>query len=294
MRGIASKCRDTPVEISLEKFEEMARGTEEGQRYCIRAKMSVDDPNKALRDPVIYRCNLTPHHRTGSTWKIYPTYDFACPLVDSLEGVTHALRTNEYRDRNPQYHWFQEKLGIRKVHVWDYSRINFVYTLLSKRKLQWFVTEGLVTGWDDPRFPTVRGIIRRGLTIEALKQYILMQGASQNALLLEWDKLWSLNKKVIDPVAPRFVALDQENICTVHINGAPAEPFFKDMPRHKKNTAVGTKQTVFAADIFLEQADAAQLQQGEEVISPLTCSSLPLDYFDGLGKCFCGKCSKGG
>jgi len=103
--GIASKRRDRTVEENLRVFEEMKKGSEEGLQHCIRAKMSVDNPNKALRDPVIYRCNVeTPHHRTGSKWKIYPTYDFACPVVDSYEGITHALRSTEYTDRNREYH----------------------------------------------------------------------------------------------------------------------------------------------------------------------------------------------
>jgi glutamyl-tRNA synthetase len=92
MDGIASKRRDLTPEENLARFEEMTNGTDEGKRWCIRAKMSVDNPNKAMRDPVIYRCNPTPHHRTGATWKVYPTYDFCCPIVDSMEGVTHALR----------------------------------------------------------------------------------------------------------------------------------------------------------------------------------------------------------
>lgn len=160
MNGVASARRELSPEESLAKFAEMATGSDEGKRWCIRAKMSVDDPNKALRDPVIYRVNDLPHHRTGTKYKIYPTYDFACPVVDSIEGVTHALRTNEYRDRNPQYQWMLDAVGLRKVDVWDFGRLAFVYTLLSKRKLKWFVENGYVSGWDDPRFPTVRGASR--------------------------------------------------------------------------------------------------------------------------------------
>lgn len=129
MDGIASARRDRTVEENLQLFtQEMKNATEIGKANCLRAKMSVDDNNKALRDPVIYRVNELPHHRTGSEWKIYPTYDFCCPVVDSIEGVTHALRTIEYRDRNPQYDWFLQKLQLRKVHVWDFARMNFVRT----------------------------------------------------------------------------------------------------------------------------------------------------------------------
>ncbi|RKP28054.1 tRNA synthetases class I, catalytic domain-containing protein [Syncephalis pseudoplumigaleata] len=265
MDGIASRCRDQSVEENMRRFDEMKRATEFGLTCCLRAKLSVDAKNKALRDPVIYRCNVQPHHLTGDRWKIYPTYDFACPIVDSLEGVTHALRTNEYRDRNPQYEWFLKALNLRWVHIWDYSRMNFVYTLLSKRKLQWFVDQGHVGGWDDPRFPTVRGIRRRGMTIEALRQYILMQGASQNQLLLEWDKLWALNKKVIDPVAPRHTAICQENCVVAKLIGAPETPEVRAVLKHKKNPEVGEKQTVYAAEVYLEQADAASFEQGEEI-----------------------------
>jgi glutamyl-tRNA synthetase len=149
MNGIPSKRRDASVEDSLAHFEEMKSGSEEGQKWCIRAKISPDDKNKTLRDPVIYRCNQTPHRRTGSTWKVYPTYDFTCPILDSVEGVTHALRTIEYRDRNPQYDWMLNAAKLRGVQIWDFARMNFVRTLLSKRKLTKLVDSGAVRGWDE-------------------------------------------------------------------------------------------------------------------------------------------------
>ncbi|POY72872.1 hypothetical protein BMF94_4032 [Rhodotorula taiwanensis] len=270
MNGVASKRRDLSPEESLARFAEMATGSAEGKRWCLRAKMSVDDPNKALRDPVIYRVNDLPHHRTGTRYKIYPTYDFACPVVDALEGVTHALRTNEYRDRNPQYQWMLDATKSRQVEVWDFGRLAFVYTLLSKRKLKWFVEEGHVGGWDDPRFPTVRGIRRRGMTVEAITQFMLQQGPSQAFLNLEWDSIWNTNKKVIDPVAPRFVALDKEGLVRVKIvsgegKPAPGQVESKEVLKHKKNPDVGTKTTFYADEIFVEQADAASFQQDEEV-----------------------------
>lgn len=172
---IESRCRNTSVEENLKLWKEMIAGTDRGTQCCVRGKLDMSNPNASLRDPVYYRCNPTPHHRVGSKYKVYPTYDFACPFVDSIEGVTHALRSSEYHDRNDQYYRVLEDMQLRRVHVWDFSRLNFVYTLLSKRKLQWFVDNGFVEGWHDPRFPTVQGIIRRGLTIEALKQFILSQ-----------------------------------------------------------------------------------------------------------------------
>lgn len=135
--------------------------------------------------------------------RVYPTYDFACPIVDAIENVTHTLRTTEYHDRDAQFYWLIEALGLRRPYIWEYSRLNMTHTVLSKRKLTWFVNEGLVDGWDDPRFPTVRGILRRGMTVEGLKQFIIAQGSSKSVVFMEWDKIWAFNKKVIDPVAIR-------------------------------------------------------------------------------------------
>lgn len=198
---------------------------------------------------------------------MYPTYDFACPVVDSLEGVTHALRTSEYRDRNPQYEWMLEATKVRKVEIWDYARINFTYTLLSKRKLKWFVEEGHVRGWDDPRFPTVRGIRRRGMTIEGLTQFMLLQGPSHALTNLEWDVIWTINKRIIDPVAPRYTAVDAKDVVTCAVSGpdCPSEPVSKPMPLHKKNPDVGEKQTTFSNEILIDQEDAKSFDQDEEI-----------------------------
>lgn len=195
MDGIPSKRRDALPEESLAHFKEMQAGTEEGKQWFIRAKISMSDPNKAMRDPVIYRCSPQPHHRTGDRWKVYPTYDFCCPIVDSIEGVTHALRTTEYNDRDAQYQWFIKALKLRGVYNWNFSRLNMVRTLLSKRKLTNFVNDGTVRGWDDPRMPTVRGIRRHGMTIPALQEFILRQGPSKNIVLQDWAAFWATNKK---------------------------------------------------------------------------------------------------
>ena len=169
MNKVDSKNRNNDIDENLRHFEEMKTGSSEGQKWYIRAKINMQDNNGAMRDPVIYRCSPEPHHRTGSTWKIYPTYDFACPLIDSHEGVTHALRTTEYNDRDAQYQWMLKALEVRHVYNWNFSRMSFIRTFLSKRKLTKLVDSGAVWGWDDPRFPTVRGIRRRGMTVPALR-----------------------------------------------------------------------------------------------------------------------------
>jgi glutamyl-tRNA synthetase len=264
MDGIASERRNMSVEETLAKFEEMKKGTEEGTRWCIRAKMSVDNPNKAMRDPVIYRCNPEDHHRTGSKWKMYPTYDFCCPIVDSLEGVTHALRTTEYNDRDAQYQWFITELKLRKVHNWGFARLNFVRTVLSKRKLTKIVDAGYVWGWDDPRMPTVRGVRRRGAVIPALQEFILKQGPSKNIVNLDWYSFWATNKKHVEPTAARYIAIDEDAKVPVTVVGAREGVVTEDKPKHAKYD-LGTKKVVFSKDIIMEQADAQSFAQDEEI-----------------------------
>ena len=189
--GIPSKFRDTTPEDNLKLWKEMMSDnpSDEIKKYCVRGKLDFKSKNKCLRDPVFYRFSDEVHHRVGNKYKIFPTYDFACPIVDSTEGVTHCLRTNEYSDRIPMYKWVIEACGIRDVTIYEFSRLNLIHTVLSKRNLKWFVENKLVDGWYDPRFPTVQGILRRGILVQTLKDFMLAQGPSKNTNLMEWDKV---------------------------------------------------------------------------------------------------------
>ncbi|XP_058813875.1 bifunctional glutamate/proline--tRNA ligase [Topomyia yanbarensis] len=258
---VESKNRTNSVEKNLQLWKDMLSGSVNGQRCCVRAKIDMSSANGCLRDPTIYRCKNEPHPRTGTKYKVYPTYDFACPIVDAIENVTHTLRTMEYHDRDDQFYWFIEALGLRRPYIWEYSRLNMTNTVLSKRRLTWFVEQGLVDGWDDPRFPTVRGILRRGMTVEGLKEFIIAQGSSKSVVFMEWDKIWAFNKKVIDPIAPRYTALEIENRVVVNVAGAKLEAI--QVPVHPKNTTIGMKTVWLGPRILIDYADANELKEGE-------------------------------
>lgn len=260
---VESTCRNNSLEQNMKMWSEMKAGTEYGQTCCMRAKIDMNSNNGCMRDPTLYRCKNAAHPRTGNTYNIYPTYDFACPIVDSLEGVTHALRTTEYHDRDEQFYWIINALGLRKPYVWEYARLNLNNTVLSKRKLTWFVDQGYVDGWDDPRFPTVRGVLRRGMTVEGLKQFIAAQGGSRSVVNMEWDKIWAFNKKVIDPVAPRYTALSSSYVVPVSVPEATEE--MKEIAKHPKNAEVGMKEVWYGPRVLIEGADAETFTEGETV-----------------------------
>jgi len=288
MAKVDSKHRGQSVEDALKYFDAMTskKGTvatggngeqkdavedavDDASNWCLRAKIDMQSTNGTLRDPVLYRRNTLPHHRTGSTYYAYPTYDLACPVVDSLEGVTHALRTTEYDDRNAQYQWIQSTLGLRRVRIQPFARLNFRHTILSKRHLGWFVDEGKVDGWSDARFPTVRGVLRRGMNMEAIRKFILSQGASKRIVNMEWGKFWAENKKEIDRLAKRFMAIDTVDNVELVVENGPAEDGPKEfistdlMP---KDASFGKRLVRKANKVILEKVDIDGIEVGEEIV----------------------------
>ena len=181
-----------------------------------------------------------------------------------MENVTHALRTTEYHDRDEQYMWFLEALNLRKPYIYEYSRFNLQNTVLSKRRLAWFVESKKVRGWDDPRFPTVRGILRRGMHLEALKQFIIAQGSSRSVVQMDWDKIWAINKKVIDDIAPRHTALLKGKTVPVNVHGFSGEES-KPQARHPKNSQLGSKTVWYGPRILIDEADAVTVKENEFV-----------------------------
>ncbi|XP_063973582.1 bifunctional glutamate/proline--tRNA ligase [Diachasmimorpha longicaudata] len=259
-KRLPSTNRHNSVEKNLELWKEMQQGSQRGQECCVRAKIDYESVNGCMRDPTIYRCKPEHHPRTKHKYKVYPTYDFACPIVDAVENVTHTLRTTEYHDRDEQFYWFVEALGLRRPYIWAYSRLNMTHTVLSKRKLTWFVDNGYVNGWDDPRMPTVRGMLKRGLTVEGLKQFILAQGSSRSVVYMEWDKIWSINKKVVDRTASRYTGLNKDELIPVHVSGATET--LLTVQNHPKDPSKGTKDVRTGPLVLIERTDAETLKEG--------------------------------
>ena len=209
--GVESPYRNRSVEENLVLFREMKEGKYKDGEKVLRAKIDMAHPNMLLRDPLMYRIIHSTHHRTGDKWCIYPMYDFAHGQSDSIEHITHSICTLEFDVHRPLYDWFIEKLGIYPSHQYEFARLNLTYTVMSKRKLLELVKNGYVSGWDDPRMPTICGIRRRGYTPESIRMFAEKVGVAKrdnviDLSLLEWCVREDLNKRsnrymaVIDPV----------------------------------------------------------------------------------------------
>ena len=209
--GVNSPYRDRSVEENLKLFQEMREGKYKEGEKVLRAKIDMAHPNMMFRDPLMYRINYSHHHRTGDKWCIYHMYDYAHGQSDSIEGITHSICTLEFDVHRPLYDWFIEKLEIFPSHQYEFARLNLTYTVMSKRKLLELVRNNFVTGWDDPRMPTICGIRRRGYTPESIRLFAEKVGVAKrdntiDLSLLEWCVREDLNKRsnrymtVLDPV----------------------------------------------------------------------------------------------
>ena len=270
--GVESPYRNRSVEENLRLFREMREGKYADGEKVLRAKIDMAHPNMLFRDPLMYRIIHASHHRTGDKWCIYPMYDYAHGQCDSIENITHSICTLEFDVHRPLYDWFIEKLGIFPSHQYEFARLNLTYTVMSKRKLLELVRNGFVSGWDDPRMPTICGIRRRGYTPESIRMFADKVGVAKreniiDLQLMEWCVRQDLNERsnrymaVLDPV--RLVLTDWEE-GRVEWFDAPLNPAAPEGPSRR---VPFTGQLYIDRDDFMEEPPKKyfRLRPGGEV-----------------------------
>lgn len=264
-RKMQSPYAKNEVETNVDLWEEMKKGNLSGA--ILRLTLDYKSPNGCLRDPTIFRTVDIPHNRTGNKFKVYPTYDFACPIVDSLEGVTHVFRSTEFTDRNPQYKQILQLLKLRCPQLNQYGKLVFKDAVLSKRKIGALIENGIVQGWDDPQLLTWRGAKRRGLSREGLIQFLSKVGITKSVVEMDQSSLWSINQKVIDKVSTRFIGLLE------HLKGDLVDVTIKDkievlsktIPRFNRNKDLGERTVHYSNELLMQREDLEGLTVNEEV-----------------------------
>ena len=254
-----SPWRERPIEESLDLFERMKNGEFPDGKYTLRAKIDLESGNFWMRDPVIYRIKHASHHRYGTKWCIYPTYDFAHPIQDALEGITHSLCSLEFEIHRPLYNWVVEHVSVpSKPRQIEFARLNITYTVLSKRFLRSLVESGKVDGWDDPRMPTLRGLRRRGFTGESIVDFITKVGVSKADSLVDIRFLDACIRDELNEIAQRRVAV--LNPIKVVVDNYPEgkEEFF-ELPNHPQKPEMGTRKLKFTREIYIDAEDFAEV-----------------------------------
>ena len=252
--GKDSPYRNRSVEENLNLFERMRAGEFPDGSRTLRAKIDMLSPNLNFRDPVMYRILHAEHHRTGNKWCIYPLYDFAHGQSDSIERVTHSLCTLEFEDHRPLYNWFIQQLGIFPSRQIEFDRLNLTYTLLSKRKLLQLVQEGRVTGWDDPRMPTLGGIRRRGYTPEAVRNFVGAIGVSKTNGSIELAMLEHFVREDLNKRSPRVMAVLRP--LKVVLDNYPENQVEEmDAVNNPEDASAGTRKVPFSRELYIEQDD---------------------------------------
>ena len=253
--GKESPYRNRPMEESLDLFKRMRSGEFKEGNYVLRAKIDMASPNITLRDPIMYRIRYEPHYRTENKWCIYPMYDFAHCLSDSIERVTHSICTLEFENNRPLYDWFLDALALEShPQQIEFARLNLSYTVLSKRRLIELVEDGNVSGWDDPRMPTLAGLRRRGYTPEAIHNFCERIGVAKNDSIIDMALLEHCIREDLNETSPRVMAVLRP--LRVVIDNYPEgkiEEF--DCPYHPQNPDMGSRKVPFSRVLFVEQED---------------------------------------
>ena len=253
--GRESPSRNRPVEENLDLFARMRAGEFEEGAYVLRAKIDMASPNIVMRDPIMYRIKREPHYRTGNDWCIYPMYDFAHCLSDSLEWITHSICTLEFENNRPLYDWFLDALELEShPQQIEFARLNLSYTVLSKRRLIELVEKRRVSGWDDPRMPTIAGMRRRGYTPEAIRNFCDRIGVAKNDSIIDVALLEHCVREDLNARAPRVMAVLRP--LKVIIDNCPegrGEEF--DSPYHPQNPEMGSRKIRFSRVLYIEQGD---------------------------------------
>jgi glutaminyl-tRNA synthetase len=252
--GRNSPYRDRSAEENLDLFERMKRGEFPDGARTLRAKIDMASPNLNLRDPVMYRILHATHHRTGDTWCIYPTYDFAHGQSDSIEGITHSICTLEFEDHRPLYDWFLDELNIHHPQQIEFARLNLTHTALSKRKLLQLVQQGVVSGWDDPRMPTLAGFRRRGYTPEAIRTFCERIGVAKRNSVVDIAMLEHFLREDLNKRAPRVMAVLRP--LKVVIDNYPEGRVEElDAVNNPEDPSMGTRKVPFTRELYIERDD---------------------------------------
>ena len=246
--------RTRSVEENLDLFSRMKAGEFADGVRTLRAKIDMASPNMNLRDPVMYRIKRAHHHRTGDKWCIYPSYDFTHGQSDSLEGITHSICTLEFENHRPLYDWFCESLGIHHPQQIEFARLNLSYTVMSKRKLLQLVAEGHVSGWDDPRMPTIRGLRRRGYTSQSIRAFCERIGVAKFNSTIELAWLEDAIREDLNENANRAMAVLRP-LKVVLTNLEENEVRECEASNHPKRPELGTRTVPLTREIFIEQDD---------------------------------------
>jgi glutaminyl-tRNA synthetase len=251
--GRESPYRNRSVRENLDLFEGMRRGEFEEGEHVLRAKIDMAASNINMRDPVIYRIMHASHHRTGNDWCIYPTYDFAHCLSDSLEGITHSLCSQEFEDHRPLYDWILDQLGVYHPQQIEFARLNMGFTVLSKRRLIELVRQGYVSGWDDPRMPTLCGLRRRGYTPRAIRSFCDRIGVGKSESLVDMGMLEHAVREDLNKRAIRYMGvLDPLRVV---ITNYPEETEELEAINNPEDPDMGTRQVPFSRVIYIERGD---------------------------------------